>query len=230
MKRVVANRLLIFLPIVCAAVALDMASKHIVFADLGYPGGPRTLKAGDHDVFDHPELVEGESRKYLDGWVEFRLYTSFNPGALWGIGQDATAFFTVASFAAIAGILVWLFVFGGARSRWLTVSLALIMSGTLGNLWDRLALHGCTDLAGQPIHAVRDFFLFTFGGWNYPIFNFADAFLVSGAIMLVVQSVFFVRAEEPLPSEGAAAQSVPAPHSSPATRTAERVSAAGWRS
>jgi signal peptidase II len=195
MKRVPGNRYFVFLLIAGAGLSLDLVSKHVVFTDLGYPGGVQTLKAGEHERFDHPELIEGESRYYIDGWVQFRLYTSFNRGALWGVGQNATYVFTTASIIAATGILVWLFLMGGAESRWLTVCLAFIMAGTLGNLWDRLALHGCTDFNGEPLHAVRDFFLFTFGGWNYPIFNFADVFLVSGAIMLVVQSLFLMPQE-----------------------------------
>lgn len=195
MKPVPANRYVLFLAIVCAGITIDLWSKHVVFADLGYPvgvgkpGGFVEYQSGDHRVFDHPPDQEGQSVPYLDGWVKFRLFTSFNRGALWGIGQGWTAVFALASVAAIAAIVVWLFVFAAARSRWLTVALALIFAGTIGNLWDRLALHGCTDLNGDTVYAVRDFLLFTFSDYHYPIFNFADSFLVTGAIMLVLQSL-----------------------------------------
>ncbi len=43
-------------------------------------------------------------------------------------------------------------------------------------------------MGGIPIFAVWDFILFTFGGWPWPVFNFADVFLVTGAVMLVLQS------------------------------------------
>ena len=36
--------------------------------------------------------------------------------------------------------------------------------------------------------AVRDFLLFHFNGWDWPVFNFADVFLVTGATMLALQS------------------------------------------
>ena len=217
MKRVPANRFVIFALIACAGAAIDLRSKQVVFRDLGYPRdlenprGAAVFQPGQHQVFDRAPPAEkgiapaeGESRSYLDGWLKFRLYTNFNQGALWGIGQGWTGIFAFASIAAIAGILVWLFIFGAANSRWLTVSLALILSGTIGNLWDRLAMHGCVDHQGQPIHAVRDFFLFTFGDWHYPIFNFADAFLVTGAIMLGVQAVFM-----PAPNESAKTEGTP---------------------
>jgi signal peptidase II len=199
MKPVPANRYVLFAAIACAGVALDLWSKHLVFEDLGYPGGGVPYKVGEHSFFAYPDQQQGQSVPYLDGWVKFRLFTSFNRGALWGIGQGWTALFAVASVAAIAAIVIWLFVFAAARSRWLTVALSLIFAGTIGNLWDRLALHGCSDANGEAIHAVRDFLLFTFGTYHYPIFNFADSFLVTGAIMLVIQSVW---PSEPDKSDG----------------------------
>lgn len=194
MNRVPANRYIAFAIIVCAGIICDLGSKHLIFKDLGYPGGGVHYKAGTHERFDRDPEKEGESRSYLDGWVQFRLFTSFNRGALWGVGQGKSQLFALASVAAIVGILVWLFWFAAAHSKWLTVALALVMSGTIGNLWDRLGMHGAVDLRGDVIYGVRDFFLFTFGEWNYPIFNFADIFLVTGAIMLVIQSLFFAEA------------------------------------
>jgi signal peptidase II len=126
--------------------------------------------------------------------MTFRLFTSFNEGALWGMGQGYTWLFATLSIVAAIGILFWLFVAGAARSLWLTIALAFIMAGTLGNLYDRMGQHRCTELnpvTGIPeqIYAVRDFLLFTFGRFHWPVFNFADVFLVTGAILLVVQSL-----------------------------------------
>lgn len=194
MTRLPANRYIVFALIVCAGVACDLGSKHVIFQDLGYHRGgdpfPQFQK-GEHEVFDRHEDFEGQSRLYIDGWLKFRLHTSFNRGALWGMGQGKSSLFALASLLAIVGILVWLFWFNAASSKWLTVALALVMAGTIGNLWDRLGMHDSTDLRGDVIYGVRDFFRFTFGDWEYPIFNFADIFLVTGAIMLVVQSLFF---------------------------------------
>lgn len=189
MKRVPANRYLLFALIAGAGVFWDLSSKERVFRDLGCADEIRSVHVpGEHRIFDHPRNVEGQSVAYLDGWVTFRLFTSFNEGALWGVGQGHTWLFAGLSVVAGIGVLVWLFVWGAARSAWLTVSLAFIMGGTSGNLWDRLGLHGFTTTNGETLHAVRDFLLFTFGGWPWPVFNFADAFLVTGAVMLVLRS------------------------------------------
>ncbi len=203
--RIPASRVILFVLLTAAALTVDLFSKSVVFNDLGYPGAdPNPTTAGLHDRFSFPITREGESKPYLNGWMKFRLLTSFNRGALWGLGQDYTWLFAGLSMAAVVGIPVWLFGFSAARSLWLTVALALILGGTLGNLYDRIGLHGCTNIDGTPLPAVRDFLLFTFGNFHWPVFNFADVFLVTGASMLVVHSLLPMgsTASESLASEG----------------------------
>lgn len=198
MTRVPANRYLAFFLLAVAGVTGDLYSKHVVFADLGYP-----FKSG---------------KPFFEGWISFRFYTSFNEGALWGVGQGYAWLFAALSCLAIAGILYWLFVYGAAASLWLTVSLAFIMSGTLGNLYDRLGLHGCFNPETDgPRYAVRDFLLFIFGEYRWPVFNFADVFLVTGAVMLVVQSFQAEMQSESQPATEQAATAVPAKSSSTKT-------------
>jgi signal peptidase II len=195
MTRMSANRYIVFLLIAVSGAGWDLYTKHRVFRDLGYPGG-------------ESDWV----KEFFDGWLTYRHYTSFNKGALWGLGQEFTWLFASLSVVAALGILYWLFVHGAARSLWLTTALALIMGGTLGNLYDRLGLHGCLDETGQLLRAVRDFHLFTFGNWSWPIFNYADSFLVTGAIMLVLQS--FQPDEQPAAAAGEAeteAEATPQP-------------------
>jgi len=211
MTPVPASRYVCFLLIATSGVAWDLYTKHEIFVDLGYPGGQQQpLVAGRHALFDVRPGIEGESRVYIDGWMTFRLFTSFNPGALWGIGQNHTWLFATLSVVATIGVLYWLFGRGAAISWWLTVSLSLILAGTLGNLYDRVGLHGYTDAAGEPIRAVRDFLLFTFGEFHWPVFNFADTFLVTGAIMLVLHSLA-VSSHEPAKETVRSEQAAPVP-------------------
>ena len=148
----------------------DLYSKWAVFTALGY------------------EHRQSESwAVWLWGKDVFRLMTSFNHGALWGVGQGYSMVFAVLSVVAVAAVLFWLFAARGAQSLWLTVSLAFVMAGTLGNLYDRMGLHGLRDeVTGNIQYAVRDFLYFQLINW--PIFNFADTFLVTGAIMLLIHS------------------------------------------
>jgi signal peptidase II len=171
-------------------LAGDLCSKSLVFRDLGYPGTDlEPVVRGTHAVFAAPRGRDGTSIAYLSGWLSFRLFTSFNRGALWGVGQGYTWVFAALSTAAVIGIPTWLFAFKAARSWWLTIALGLILGGTVGNLYDRIGLPGCSDENGQTVMAVRDFLLFTFGTFHWPVFNFADVFLVVGAVMLVIHSL-----------------------------------------
>lgn len=190
------NRAAIFLTLATLGLGWDLYSKHAVFRDLGVNGfGPW-------------------ERTWFSGWMTFRLRTIFNHGALWGMGQGMSWLFALLSLAAASGIVYWLFARKGAQSLWLTVALSFIMAGTLGNLFDRLGYHHHVDPRdGRPILAVRDFLLFTFGEFHWPVFNFADVFLVTGAVMLVLQSL---RAEMAPAGETAAA---PKPESPPTTPT-----------
>jgi len=185
-----ASRAVVFVLMAAMIFAADLATKSVVFRDLGYPGTDlEPVARGAHRVFAAPPGRDGTSVAYLDGWLSFRLFTSFNRGALWGVGQGYTWLFAALSTAAVIGIPTWLFGFRAARSWWLTVALALILGGTLGNLYDRIGLPDCTDENGQTVLAVRDFLLFTFGTFHWPVFNFADVSLVTGAGMLVIHSL-----------------------------------------
>jgi signal peptidase II len=165
------SRLWLMLPLTAGCIGWDLYSKSAVFADLGFPAG------------------QGQLYRWLGDASTFCLFTSFNEGALWGMGQGLTWFFALLSIVAVGVIVYFLVKTPAGRSNWLTVALCLVLSGTLGNLYDRLGLHGYTNPdTGQPIRAVRDFLLFTFWGWPWPVFNFADVFLVTGTVMLVVYS------------------------------------------
>lgn len=175
MNPVPRNRYVWFFSLAVSGLAIDLVSKEQVFGQLGFPGGQR-------------------AQPIFDQWgIMFTLVTSVNEGALWGIGQGYTWVFALLSIVAIIAVCVWLFVYKAANSLWLTIALGLIMAGTLGNLYDRAGMHGILR-DGAPLFGVRDFLLFTFGGWPWPVFNFADCFLVAGAIMLGVQAFLL---EEP---------------------------------
>jgi signal peptidase II len=106
------------------------------------------------------------------------------------VGQGFSLVFALLSVLAVAVVLYWLFVKRYANSLWLTICLGLLMGGTLGNLYDRLGLHGITNESGAAQYAVRDFLHFTLWGYDWPVFNFADVFLVTGAIMLALHTLF----------------------------------------
>jgi signal peptidase II len=171
-----SNRIPIFTVIAATALAVDLITKEVVFARLG---------------------LFGHTRWLIDSWVRFELHTNLNHGALWGMGQGFAPVFAGISVCAFAAIIFWLFIRNAASSLWLTIALALVSGGTLGNLYDRMGLHKISlPNQDQPALAVRDFLHFQFGGFDWAIFNVADICLVVGAIMLLIQS--FRHQDEPV--------------------------------
>lgn len=194
MKPVSIRRHLLFWLLVCAACGWDLYTKSSIFGWLGFDAR-------------HPH--SSPWIKQFAG-VKFEYSTTVNKGALWGLGQGLSLMFAALSVVAVGIVLYWLFVKRYANSLWLTICLGLLMGGTLGNLYDRLGLHGLTDDKGEALYAVRDFLHFDLWGFDWPVFNFADVFLVTGAIMLGMHTLFASEAteqhssEEPPPPETAA--------------------------
>lgn len=219
------SRLICFVLLAGAGLAWDLYTKQAVFTALGYPHRP---------ALHHPEQPGDWRATLFGGDVKFRLYTSFNRGALWGVGQGLTSVFAGLSIVAAGAIVYWLFWCEAARSWWLTVSLSSIMAGTLGNLYDRLGWHGCVDPVTQErYYAVRDFLHFRLGNYDWPVFNFADVFLVTGALMLMA---FSFRGDDPADSGATATAepkasglentAIPAPHQNARPGIAQEVGAA----
>jgi signal peptidase II len=174
MKAVFGGRVALFLLVALGGCAADLATKSWIFARLGMPPDSETLWL-------------------IDGVLGFT--TSLNEGALFGIGQGRGAVFIGLSLAAVVGIVAWLLHGGASRDRQLTVALALVTGGILGNLYDRLGLPGliwqdAVHAPGSPVYAVRDWIHFQIAGIvDWPIFNLADGLLVCGAALLAWHSV-----------------------------------------
>ncbi|MCA9236963.1 MAG: signal peptidase II [Planctomycetales bacterium] len=178
--RTAGRQIALFLVLAAAGCAADLLTKHWAFS--------RT------------DLLAGQVRWLWPGHVGVQL--SLNEGALFGMGQGRVAWFAAFSLIACVAIPWWLFRRGGADDWRLVAVLGAVMGGVLGNLYDRLGLHGLDwgiftpSRAGEPIYAVRDFILFA-GRWEpdpakrivWPNFNVADALLVCGAGMLLLLSL-----------------------------------------
>lgn len=169
------SRIPVYIVIAVTALTIDLVTKSFVFQKLG--------------------VFQGTDWLLNRGGIRFELHTSLNEGALWGMGQGFASVFALLSIGAVSGIVYWLFARGGAASLWLTVALAMVSGGAIGNCYDRLGFHGERFPDRESVaYAVRDFLRFQFGTYDYPIFNFADVFLVTGAVMLMIQSFFPERA------------------------------------
>jgi signal peptidase II len=153
------SHLLLFWAIALGGAGFDLSTKSYFFGWLGEP-------------YLRPPVT------VIKNVLE--LQTSYNPGALWGFmrgNPNSSLIFAGLSIVAAVGICYWLFVLGAARDRRLTIALALIMAGALGNCYDRLALRHVRDFVHLHIDAIN---------FDCAIFNFADNMLVVGAAALVL--------------------------------------------
>ena len=137
-----------------------------------------------------------ESSEIMGGMVPLTL--AFNKGAAFGIrlGEDSRWFFVPVTLVALA-LLAVLFRQAADRDFLRIVSISLVVSGAIGNLYDRVRWNrGVVDFIG-PIDL---------GLWNFPIFNVADMAITCGAVLLAV-SFWFEEQDER--SRAAAAPAVP---------------------
>jgi signal peptidase II len=101
----------------------------------------------------------------LDGF--FYLTLVHNSGAAFGIFKNQIVLFIITSIISI--ILIYINLKREKKNNIYSISLALILSGALGNLIDRLRFG-----------YVIDFFDFRI----WPVFNVADSAITIGAILL----------------------------------------------
>jgi signal peptidase II len=126
----------------------------------------------------------------------FFITPRLNPGMAWSmgakLGSAAPALLILVNLAICSMVVAY-------RERWAIVhrgrklfdlAMGSVLAGALGNLADR---------AHWP-HQVMDFFHFRFFGWDYPIFNVADIFIVAGVCAFVYWSW---RVEPPEPARKA---------------------------
>lgn len=176
-------------------------SRHLIFWALATVGCAADLLTKQW-IFNAPKLHDGAVWWLWQGHVGFQK--SLNEGALFGLGQGKVWLFAIFSLAAVIAIPVWLFCYQAARDRWLTITLGAILGGILGNLYDRLGMHGLQweNFIPQrqgPIHAVRDWILVCWdfeAGIIWPNFNIADSLLVCGAASLMLHAFLFRESEQ----------------------------------
>ena len=108
----------------------------------------------------------------------FQLTNVQNTGAAWGMLEGFRWLFIPLTIL-VAGIMVYILIrFRKQITVFSRVTLALLFTGAIGNLIDRIALT-----------YVRDFFDFT-PLINFPVFNVADSCLTVGCIFLIIDALF----------------------------------------
>ncbi len=99
-----------------------------------------------------------------------------NSGAAWSFLADQNWGIYILAGISTLITLVMLVILIRTRNSQLKASLAIIASGSLGNLIDRIRLGSVTDMLD-----------FHFGSYIFPTFNLADMCIVLGTILLCIQ-------------------------------------------
>jgi len=119
-------------------------------------------------------LAPGEATPVLGDWI--RLVHAQNNGGIFGLLRGQALPFAVVSLGVIALIVAYHGRSG--RSPFLTVALALLLGGAIGNLLDRLLYGSVVDFVDAGIGSIR---------WY--TFNVADASISLAIVLLLALSI-----------------------------------------
>ena len=114
------------------------------------------------------KLVKYQSVEVIEGFFDLTL--CYNTGGAWSILNDSTWILILVSIVAL-GFMIFTFI--KSEDRMYLVSASVFTGGLIGNLIDRIFNIG-----------VVDFFDFNIFGYDFPVFNVADIFIVCSAIFI----------------------------------------------
>lgn len=162
-----ASRAPFWLPLLIAAVLIfaDQALKGWALANLQEGAAPRVV---------------------IPGVLEWFL--TFNTGAAWSMFSGSAAPLALGRLLVGLGLLIYLYL--RPQQRFLSVVLAMISAGAIGNAIDGLRFGKVTDMIhAPPLSAVTR----AVGQGDFPIFNIADSCVVVGTIALLIGSFVLER-------------------------------------
>ena len=146
-------------------------------------------------ILDRATKAWFESRT-IEGW-HFEVVPNFiylvhsrNPGIAFGVFADSPSIgmriVLILGSAVVIGALAWLFVAGQSTGPLTAAGLALLLGGATGNVTDRI-VNG----------AVTDFFEVWLGSYHWPAFNVADSAITIGAVLIIIDVLFFHKHQAP---------------------------------
>lgn len=145
-----------------AILAFDQATKY-----LAHTGLPRMT----HEAQWYPYNGIGIFENFLG--VEFSIVHAINFGAAWGMFSGFQIPLLILRVLMIMGICLYLILYNTNKA--LTLPFTFVIAGAVGNIIDYF-VYG---------HVV-DMFHFILWGYDYPVFNIADAFICIGMVLLIV--------------------------------------------
>lgn len=117
----------------------------------------------------------------------FHLTYVENTGVAFGMLQDKRVIFITISLVILAVLGIYFYKTKN-KNVWLKLGVALIYSGSIGNLIERIGKGYVVDFL--------DFCLI-----NFPVFNIADIAVCIGAAMLVIHLLFFSEKTDDMENE-----------------------------
>ncbi|MDR3215115.1 MAG: signal peptidase II [Bacilli bacterium] len=105
----------------------------------------------------------------------FSIYYTVNDGAAFSILKGHLYLFYI---VALVGLIVIYNIYKGATTTLTKVACALLTSGLLGNLIDRIINK-----------QVIDFISFTFNTYHFAIFNLADSFITVAIVLIIFDTL-----------------------------------------
>lgn len=136
----------------------------VVFSLVGLDQFTKYLIVSHYDVGQFTEVIEGF----------FNIRYVRNYGAGFSILQNQRIFLTMISLLCVIALSYLLYT-SKKTEKLQRFCYLLIISGSLGNLIDRIRLT-----------YVVDFLDFILIGWDYPVFNFADICICVGCVLLML--------------------------------------------
>lgn len=118
-------------------------------------------------------MTMGASVEIIDNFFYFTY--AQNKGAAWSMFEGHVEFFIIFALVALVG-LVYYFIKTDSKEHLTRFGIILIISGLLGNVFDRIVLG-----------YVRDFIDFIVFGYDFPIFNIADIAIVIGVGLMMIE-------------------------------------------
>ena len=119
-------------------------------------------------------LILHKSIKIISNF--FYLTYTRNTGAAWSILKDQRIMLLILSVIVL--FIINKYINKEKLNKSENIIYGMIIGGILGNLFDRL-IYGY----------VIDFIDFKIFGYDYPVFNLADTFIVVGIILLIIISI-----------------------------------------
>lgn len=120
-------------------------------------------------------LSSGKTIEVIPNLFDFEYLE--NTGAAFGIFKDKTYILAIFSIIVIIGLIIYTFKFSSKKILE-RIAISLIISGAIGNLFDRLYFN-----------YVIDFIYLHYNGYSFPVFNVADILVSVGTALLAIYLV-----------------------------------------